>query len=554
VVTSEARKGCCVFLVLVDDAVQPLEYIGVAYLIAVARRDGHRCVLATVSPDKDSTVVPQIVQSSPHFIGMSLFSATLPRAIALGRALRAQLGPDTHICAGGPVATFAAESLLESPDWYFLDSVVRGEGESVISALIAAVLDGKPVSHIAGVAARDRPESLDSLAVPIQDLDSIPWPARDQLENSRQSLSVVTVLTSRGCTGRCTFCGARNAGNNIGRTKVWRGRSPKDIVDEVAFLVSRYDVDTFSFEASSYEDPGGKVGKERMQRIAEEILDRGLNIYYGINTQACSWTEDDGDLLQLLYSSGLETVFIGIESGSDRLLKLMKKRSSAEDNRRAIRLFRENLVYVHFGLIMFHPYANWQDLEDNANFVFEHMGYQLYRFTSRLALYPGAEIVRQLAADDLLEPDYREKLEPYAYRYVAPEMDRTVRSMFRTVFSEERRSRSVKAFWWFDQDLNVYISRLIRAFSGDSLAGEVIEKWQQAIAVEQASLTKFNEAVWEELLAYGQAGQDAPVSMAETIEQRYVKAIRRMKSIQLRLGVELGRQGRLVERLPRMPA
>lgn len=549
--TSEGREAGCIFLVLVDDAVQPLEYMGVAYLIAVARRDGHRCMLVTISPDEDSAIIPQIAQSNPRLIGITLFSATLPRAIALGRALRAQLGSGVHICAGGPVATFAAERLLESPDWYFLDSVVRGEGESVISALIAAVLNGKPVSHIAGVATRDRPESLDSLAAPIRDLDSIPWPARDQLENSRQSLSVATVLTSRGCTGRCTFCGAKHAGNNIARTKVWRGRSPRDIVDEVAFLASRYDVDTFSFEASSYEDPGGKVGKERMQRIAEEILARGLNIYYGINTQACSWTEDDSDLLQLLYRSGLETVFVGVESGSDRLLGLMKKRSSVEDNRRAIRLFRQNLVYAHLGLIMFHPYADWRDLEDNANFIFEHMGYQLYRFTSRLALYPGAEIVGQMAADDLLEPGYLERLEPYAYRYANPEIDRTVRSIFRTVLSEERKPRSIKAFWWFDQDLNVYLSRLVRAFSGDSLAGQVIEKWRQAIAVEQASLTRFNEAVWEELLAYGQAGQDAPVSMAEAIEQRYVEAIRRMKAIQLRLGVELGRQGKLLKRLPR---
>jgi len=357
---------------------------------------------------------------------------------------------------------------------------------------------------------------------------------------------LVGILTGRGCTGRCTFCIAHQ---NIG-TKVWRGRDPQDVVDEIASLVAGHGVDTFRIYDATYEDPGS-IGKQRIGRIAELILQRALRIHYHIYAQAHSWTDDDGDLLRLLYQSGLERVAIGIEAGSDRILGLMKKRSGAADNRRAIRLFRQIPVYITAGFIMFYPYAEWQDLEDNANFLSqENLSYSLDLFVRKIGVLPGSEIEEQLAADGLLEPGYMAYFDPLAYRYADPKIGRMAR-MANTYFFGVDFERSIFDFKGGVYDfrnadllLHVYISRLLRSLGDDPLVCEAIDECWCMYHEEIASLARSNEAMFEAFLAWAKTGQDAPVSVAETVDARHAEAVQRLRSIHLRLAMNLARMGK----------
>jgi radical SAM superfamily enzyme YgiQ (UPF0313 family) len=443
---------------------------------------------------------------------------------------------------GGYVATFAGEWLLSHPDWCFLDSIVRGEAENVIVPLVTAVLNKEPVHNLVGVATRDRPKSPKSLAVPVGDLNSIPWPARDLLNKNYAFMT-----TSRGCTGRCTFCSGPNARNVIGG-KVWRGRSPEDVVDEIEFLVSKHGVDTFRINDLTYEDPG-EIGKQRVRRIAELILQRGLSIHYQIYAQAFSWTERDTDLICLLHKSGLERVLLGIESGSDRVLRLLKKRASVKDNKRTIKLFRQAHIPLTIGFIMFHPYFEWQDIEDNVQFlVSENLAFNWLYFTGQLHVYPGTEIAEQLADDGLLEPDYKERLDPFAYRFVDPRIGQFAR-MANHLFSEAYLARRTKMGELHDREtrLSVYITRLLRSFGERPVVHEAVGEAQRELDAEKASLTEFNQAVFGDLLGYAKQGQDMPANMAVPIEECYAEASRRVKSIHLRLAMNLARQGKVFQ-------
>ena len=551
-ITSEetmTKSAVCVFIVILDgDLVQTPEHLGVSYLMSNLRRHGHQCTLIEVPPGEDDHAVDRVATLTPDFVGISLTTVNFPRASTFGKNLRARLGSAVHICAGGPIATFRGGHLLLMADWSFLDSVVRGEGDNVIGPLVEAVIYERPVHLVAGVTVSHQPESAEAV-VATDDLDELPWPARDQLKTRTRKLPYVRISTSRGCTSRCTFCNAPHAGNNLARRKVWRGRSPENVVDEIEFLVSRYGVDTFDFVDSTFEDPG-RIGKQRIKRIAELIIERGLHVYYNTCSQAKNWsTEEDRELLALLYKSGLEKTLIGIESGSDRILRLFNKPSTTEDNRRALRMFRDQGVYVAFGFIMFHPLAEWQDIEANAQFLLENMGHSLRRFVVRLELYPGAEVLMQLAGQKLIDPEYWSTLNPYAYRYVNEDVARMAQ-MINGLFGEDYLLRgsigkepSPFAFETLDVTVHTYLIRLLRLHGEDPEARTIIQEHTELIEQERASLTRFNGAIFEEVLTKAKRRHALPVGLPPMVERRYAEAITKMKSIELRLGMRLHRLG-----------
>lgn len=542
----------CVFVILLDgDLVQTPEHLGVASLLAILRQQGVECRVVAVRPGEEQAAIDRICALAPRFIAISLTTVNLPRAARVGGDLRARMGSGTHFCAGGPIATFLGDRLLTLSEWSFLDSLVRGEGEEVIGPLVARVLAGESLEGLRGVTAPGIPATF-PLVVAVDDLDSLPWPARDQLEERLAEggrFPYVRLSTSRGCTSRCTFCNAPHAGNNLAKRKGWRGRDPEDVVDEIANLKDRYGVDTFDFVDSTFEDPGGRaMGKARVRRLAELILERDLKIYYNICSQAKNWHDEDRELLDLLFRSGLEKVLIGIESGSDRVLQLFKKSSTVEDNHRALRLFREQGVYVAFGFLMFHPYAAWRDLEENGHFLLEQMGHNLRRFITRLELYPGAEIVHQLEADGLLDPTYWQTLNPYAYRYQDPDIARLAQmlnELFGAGYLRQgtiEEEPSVFAFETFDITLHTYLSRLQRDHHDHPEARRVIEDHVAAIEHEKKELAKFNGELFFDLVSRSRAGVASPTAeIAAEVEDRYRRSIEALRSIQMRLGMNLRR-------------
>jgi radical SAM superfamily enzyme YgiQ (UPF0313 family) len=541
----------CVFVVLLDgDLIQTPEHLGVSYLVALVRRAGYSCALIDIEAAEDEQVAARIAALKPKFVGISLTTVNLPRAIALGQRVRHALGPEVLMCAGGPIATFMGDKLLKIEQWSFVDCIVRGEAEGVIVPLVEAALNDQPVSRVPGVTTRDHTQGFAPVAA-VDDITRLPWPARDQLEARDGRIPYVRLSTSRGCTSSCTFCNAPHARNNVAKRKVWRGRHVEDIIAEIEYLVSRYKVDTFDFVDSTFEDPGDKAGKARIRRMAEMILERDLQIYYNTCSQAYNWqdTPEDHALLSLLFQSGLEKTLIGIESGSDRSLKLFKKRSNTADNRRALRLFRQHGVYVAFGFIMFHPYTEWADIEDNATFLIEHLGHNLRRFITRLELYPGAEIVNQIEADGLLEPDYWQTLRPYAYRFANPDVGRMavmVNSLFGQAYVERSRidrEPSVFAFETLDMTLHTSISRLFRIHHQHPHRIAFLQEYTALFDAEKAALTRFNSDLFYDLMHRAKTGMQVPEGLDKMVEQRYAQAISQLTSIQLRLAMQLERQG-----------
>lgn len=550
-----------VFPILLDgDLVLSTEHLGPSYLVSVLRRAGVECHIIEVSFEKDvAETVAEIANLRPDVVGFSLTTIGVDKITGFGRALKDALYTNAFILAGGPLATHLREKLLALDGWDFLDGLVVGEGELPILRFAEALAIDRAFSDVPNfVFRKDGAVVATPLKAAPHDLDLIPEAARDQFELHQRRLPYLRVSTSRGCSSHCTFCNAPHSHNRIGpASKGWRGRSPKRVIDEVEHLNRVYGVNTFDFVDSTFEDPGGKAqGKARVRLMAEEILRRNLKIYFNVCMQSCNWTEDDRPLIRLLWESGLEKVLIGIESGSDDGLRRWEKRSTVEDNARAIRLLRDQGVYVAFGFISYHPYSSFDEIRANYRFLHANLGHNLRRYTVRLELYPGAEIIEQLRKDGLLHPDYDQRLNPFAYHYVDSRVQKLASALNGLYGEEYEKSASIKkepavfVFETYDIVLHTYFSRLSRHALGNVGAQAILADSSQQVAAVKSKIAQFNYDLVSQYVDLAEKDlltRELVWSRAEQIESYYAQQIASLKSLQLRTSMQLHRAGLAVK-------
>lgn len=247
--------------------------------------------------------------------------------------------------------------------------------------------------------------------------ETIPWATRDKkiLLGTKQA----KIRTTRGCKGRCTFC------IDVGYNKIWKGRTPEDIVDEIESIIKIYNIRQFSFYDNSIED-SIELDKIRLKNIMDELERRNLRIYFTCSARAESFKEtmSDKELICQMSRLGLFNIVFGLESGSQRDLSLFNKRASVEDNYRAVNLFQKedvNILTVP-GFIMFHPYSTLESLKFNKDFLWSiGKSYSFLTYCSTMRVFKGTRIYSDLRNDNLLDKSFN-YINTQSYMYANEEI------------------------------------------------------------------------------------------------------------------------------------
>ncbi|CAK2440295.1 anaerobic magnesium-protoporphyrin IX monomethyl ester cyclase [Vibrio crassostreae] len=556
------RLKVCFPVLLDGDLVMSSEHLGVSYLTAILRDLGIEVLIVEVPniEDGDIKAIEEIKAFAPHLICYSLTTASVGHATDFGRLIRAAL-PNVNCLAGGPLATFLGNKLLHNPNWSFLDALVRGEGDIPLVRYVEAFWTDQDYSLVPNLSWKDKQGNVidNPLGVPVPDLDLLPEPARDQFELHDSKLPYLRLATTRGCTARCTFCNAPHAGNKHAPGKLWRAREPEKIVDEIERLYTKYNFNTFDFVDSTFEDPsGGAMAKKRIAGIAQGIIDRNLKVYYNCCMQAKNWSEKDRDLISLLYKSGLEKVLIGIESGSQRGLDRWKKRSTVEDNKRAIGLLRESGVYVSFGFIAFHPWSDFEEIQENNLFLKEYMGHNLRRFTVRMELYPGAEAVEMLRHDGKLHNDFESTLNPLGYDFHderVAKLARTCALLYGARYASDiviEEEPAVFEFETYDIVLHTYTSRLKRICHDNDTALSILIEGEKKADAYRKSMCDFNYELMSEITERARLEtlrDEWALERAPVVQQFYKQNLKKFRELQLGLSMRLHRAGVAVRKI-----
>ncbi|HLJ89991.1 MAG TPA: radical SAM protein [Candidatus Angelobacter sp.] len=521
------------------DLVQQPEHLGVAYLAAELRKFGWTAEIFPISASNEAELTARIIGMNPRLVGFSLTTISFARATRLGQMIKEALGTGTHITAGGPLVTSLGASLLRNPSWSFLDSAVRGDGEEPIVNLLQALIGDGDLAGVPGLCRRTFADVIcNPLGRPINDLGRYALPARDQIDFGPGMTA--RIASSRGCTSRCSFCNAPNAANTLSG-KVWRGRTPQSVVDEMEAIYRGMKAQDFEFVDSTFEDPGGTPwAKQRIASIAELILERGLNITFGCCVQAQNWREADAWLIDLLKRAGLQRVLIGVESGSDEALKRWSKKATAADNLRAIGLFRSRSIYVNMGFIMFHPYSTRQEVMENAAFLRAAGCHTLRPFCTRLEVYPGTAVLEELREERLLRPEYERTLDPYAYRFVDADLQRLAYAMALLAGEEYADTGAVTTlpphlqFGFLDVALHTKITRKMRS---DAMAGLPTYRFRDFFFEYRAiceGIGAFNYELFQTIAALvlsGKSPQEAVGGLLDDVQFWYEKKMDEVSSL-----------------------
>ena len=271
-----------------------------------------------------------------------------------------------HINLYGYYPTFSYGKILTN--FPFIDSVTVGEPEFTTLELAGYILLRKGIQeeiNIPGLAVSDRSERVVfSPRHPVQDLDQLPYPDRQDIDLYKKKGIVTYIQGSRGCYGHCTFCYLNPF---YGQVNLWRGRSAKNIFDEILKLHTEHSIENFYFSDANFFGPG-KPGKERAVTLAELILSHDLNIHFGFECRANDIEEYS---LSKLVMAGLTKVFLGLESGDTASLKRFKKHTTVDENKQAIQLLRDYGIEPTFGFIMFEPESTLESVRNNFEFLQE---------------------------------------------------------------------------------------------------------------------------------------------------------------------------------------
>ncbi|MFH0851980.1 MAG: radical SAM protein [Candidatus Peregrinibacteria bacterium] len=284
---------------------------------------------------------------------------------------------------GGPAATTCPEWLLRDP---CVDFVVRGEGELAFRDLLFWLREGKGSREaLKGACFRDGTrQHLTDPSCLIEDLDALPFPARDRIlfldDFSRATREAVlgAVITSRGCPYNCIYC----ANAAVWGSRRVRLRLPERVLDEVLHVKTRYGVNRFVFWDDHLTTKSGRI-----EAFCRMLIENNVGIQWLSFVRA---NTIDGQLLSLMRQAGCYELQMGVESGSDRILKLTKKGVTLDQIRRAAHLFRENGFRWHAFLMVGFPSETLDDMKATLELL-----YALQPTSVQLSVvtpYPGTEL------------------------------------------------------------------------------------------------------------------------------------------------------------------
>ena len=309
-----------------------------------------------------------------RYAGVTANTCTYPRAVEIMRRIKA-LRPDIITMAGGVHPTTMPEKAIQ--DGFHI--VVSGEGEKALVNILEqnireGIVTGEYISN-------------EEMYRPARDLVDMPFytetkrrcPHDPNLDFAGWNMRMACFLGSRGCPFSCIFC------HNIWRKSRMRYVPVDWVIEEIADLRARYGV-----RAVWFMDDHIFLNKKRSRELFERIIAERLDIVWASAARADSM---DDDLLELAHASGCRRLAIGVESGSDRVLKRLDKSSSVEMNYQAIARCHKHGIKTMSAVMIGNPDETLEDIEATQQFLLKSK--TDYAALSILTPFPGTVLWKE---------------------------------------------------------------------------------------------------------------------------------------------------------------
>ena len=338
-----------------DNSIFRFPPLGLGYIAAYLENHDVSVNLVDCTFLNMNQALDRIRRSRPDIIGVQTMFSMKGKATEFAQILRKDC---EVLVAGGPLATSNPEQFLQD-----FDVIVLGEGEQTMLELVQALENGDSLEKVPGIIYKNG-EQVKHTAPRgfIEDLDVLPFPARDLFENDAYKryykrhfgYTTTSTLTSRGCPFHCDFCSRPVFGNTF------RTRSASNIADEVE------EAHNFGYERIWFADDCFTLDRARLLTICNELIKRRI----GMGWECLSRVDTvDTEIAQKMKLAGCIRVYFGIESGNNTILKIMEKHATIEQAQNAVNVFKKVGIQTGAFFILGYPGENQQTILDTVNFA-----------------------------------------------------------------------------------------------------------------------------------------------------------------------------------------
>ena len=360
-----------------------------------------------VSPDYEKTILRETEDAL--CLGISVLTGPhIGAAVQVSRAVK-KLRPEFPIVFGGWHASLATEQTLREP---YVDAIVRGQGELTLVELAQRIADGKNWHGVRGLSFKDSDGAIvHEPERPVANINSLPRPAYEMADPgiyaAASGVRQLAYTSSVGCPYQCNYCT-----DQVFYKRRFNAYSVERVVDELAELVPRYDIEHVPFFDSNF-----LVDRKRAVAIAKGIIDSGVKFQWDFQTSTdflALMSEED---VKALAESGVHHIGFGTESASQEVLTLMNKRFQHVDQ--MVDTARKTSlagIHVVFNIILGYP----GETEAHRQQTFRIMSdiareYSNVSFSPNIFTpYPGIPIWPQLKEMGVREPQTLQEWETLA--------------------------------------------------------------------------------------------------------------------------------------------
>lgn len=368
--------------------------LGIAYMAGVLQENHIDVeILDASAEDMDfKDVEKELLKRKPDLVALTALTPTIGRSLETAQVVKETL-PDSIVVMGGYHPTFNFIETLEDEN---VDIVIRGEGEYIMLNLVQALENQSSLHDVKGIVFEDK-NSKEIVVNPeaplIQDLDELPFPALNLLPMKKYRLldmdtHMTTMITTRGCPMQCSFCSsAAMHGKKI------RERSVENIVDEIEYLKTNYDIDTIAFMDDTFT-----LKKRKVMAICDEILKRNIEIMWGCTSRVDTLDEK---LLKKMKEAGCITIFIGVESADQQQLDNMCKNTTIAKIENAFKIAHKLKIRTIASVALGMPGDTKEIMNKTVKFV--HKLKPNYAIYSLATPYPGTRFYKEAFEKNLIK-------------------------------------------------------------------------------------------------------------------------------------------------------
>jgi len=353
--------------------------LGLGYIAAVLHRGGHEVEVMDINAYRWSPeeVENRIKKADFDIAGIGAI-VTVYKYVKWLISLLKKYHPAKKVIVGGSVGSSIPKIILEKTG---ADIVCTGEGENTIVELVEAVERNKPLSEVEGIWFKDTGGKIavNKHRKSIINLDELPFPAWElfpmdtYLKNpvgapnrnkwidggaGENTVLSMNISATRGCPYKCIYCYHDFMGQR------YRHRSPENIVKEMKTLHEKYGAEYLHFTDDEF-----CLKKEFIYEFCSEVKrELGGKVTWGCAGRVNLMTEE---LVSTMAEAGCVLIGYGIESGSQRMLDIMKKNVTVEQAKKAVRLTKKYLGWADCSFIVGIPGENRETIEETVNFCKE---------------------------------------------------------------------------------------------------------------------------------------------------------------------------------------